>query len=366
MQIAESATPMTQFSTTDRSQVVSPATQARLDRIESFLNREKFAGFTSRDLLIPAWHAIAALSNMAESIANLYSGGRIDPEHAEFLLLEIARRAVHPKVNPYRRRIDGVADLYKWGYYLEHLNIALGALAMVNRDNAFQKLNARVSRHLRENSLKYENAHADLHAKSRMKWPADQAGILFSLWLHDQNYGTSLSDEPISRWWDYLDRHAIHEDTGLYITEVVGVKKFSGVPRGCALSYLTHYVGRFDPDRAQTIWEGYKTHFLKKSFLGTGFREYPEGFSYRWTPDSGPILFGFGAAATGLGLNAASTVGDHATYNAVSRNLDRVLGLFGSAEKVLGNTLLTRVGTDLLATSIRLNAETKTEWRLPA
>ena len=59
-------------------------------------------------------------------------------------------------------------------------------------------------------------------------------------------------------------------------------------------------------------------------------------------------------------------VGDHATYNAVSRNLDRVLGLFGSAEKVLGNTLLTRVGTDLLATSIRLNAETKTEWRMPA
>ena len=362
MQIAESSP----FNPAGAFLPVGSATQKRLDRIEGFLGRKGFAGFTPKDLLIPAWHSIAALSNMAESIANLYSSGRIDTAHAAHLLHEIARRAVHPRVNPYRRRIEGVADLYKWGYYLEHLNICLGTLAIVNPDNPFKELNGRVSHHLRENSLKHANAHADLHAKSRMKWPADQAGILFSLWLHDQNYGTALSDEPILRWWDYLDRHAVHEDTGLYITEVVGVKKFSGVPRGCALSYLTHYVGRFDQERAKTIWEGYKKHFLKVNFLGTGFREYPEGFSYRWTPDSGPILFGFGAAATGLGLNAASTLGDHETYSAISKNLDRILGLFSSAEKLLGNTLLTRVGTDLLATSIRLNAETKSRWRLPA
>ena len=96
--------------------------------------------------------------------------------------------------------------------------------------------------------------------------------------------------------------------------------------------------------------------------IGYGFREYPKDFKYRWTPDSGPILFGLGAAATGIGLNAASTLEDRETYQAIKRNLNRILGGFYAVEKVVGNTLLTRVGTDLLATSIRLNAETKVQW----
>jgi hypothetical protein len=36
--------------------------------------------------------------------------------------------------------------------------------------------------------------------------------------------------------------------------------------------------------------------------------------------------------------------------------------LFGVVEKIIGNNLITGVATDLLATSIRLNAETKVAW----
>ena len=349
--------------TNDRGEVtMDPAADKRLDKVITFLNRGGFQGFTRQELLIPAWHSIAALSNMAEAITNLYVSNRIDSEQAISLLEEIARRASHPKVNPYRRNINDVRDLYKWGYYLEHLNICLGALSRVSLDHQYRALNERVSRHLYENSLRYKNVHADLHARSRMKWPADQAGILYSLWLHDQNCGTSLSMEPITRWFEYMDANAVDESTGLYITEVAGVKKFSGVPRGCALSYLSHYVGRFDPKRAAAIWERYKASFLIRTVVGTGFREYPRDFKHRWTPDSGPILFGLGAAATGIGLSAASTVGDQEAYQAIKKSLDRILGLFSGVENVFGNNLLTRVGTDLLATSIRLNAETKCAW----
>jgi len=42
--------------------------------------------------------------------------------------------------------------------------------------------------------------------------------------------------------------------------------------------------------------------------------------------------------------------------------LNRALSGFEGIEKLIGNNLLTRVGTDLLATSIRLNAETKQTW----
>ena len=44
---------------------------------------------------------------------------------------------------------------------------------------------------------------------------------------------------------------------------------------GCALSYLSHYVGRFDLTAATDIWDQYKNHFLTTTVIGTGFREYP-------------------------------------------------------------------------------------------
>jgi len=336
--------------------------QKRLDRVRSFLNQKGFNGFTRKELLLPAWHSIAALSNMAEAICNLFIASHLDREEATDLLEKIVFRAKHRAVNPYRRKIESVTNLHKWGYYLEHLNICLGALSRVKADHEHHALNRRVSQHLRENTLKYPNFHADLHAKSRMKWPADQAAILYSIWLFDQNYGEQLSPEPMAGWFDYLHKHGTHKTTGLYVTEVVGVKKFSPIPRGCAHSYLCHYVGRFNEVRALQIWNKYKEHFLRKTVIGTGFREYPKDFSYRWTPDSGPILFGLGAAATGIGINAASTLKDVDTFLAIEKTLNRALSGFEGIEKLIGNNLLTRVGTDLLATSIRLNAETKQTW----
>jgi hypothetical protein len=299
---------------------------------------------------------------MAEAITNLFVKKELPIEDAIDYLNKIVTRAVHPRVNPYRRSIDRVTNLSRWGYYLEHLNICLGALGRVNPNHDFRELNTRVSQHLVENTMKYDNFHADLHARSRMKWPADQAGILYSLWLYDQNFGTNLSQAPIEGWCSYMDEHAVHQGTGLYITEVMNVKKFSKVPRGCALSYLSHYVARFDPIRGQRIWDKYKQTFLKKTIIGTGFREYPEDFKYRWTPDSGPIVLGLGAAATGIGLNAASTLGDTQTYNQLEKTLDRAQSGFFGLEKLVGNTLVTRIATDLLATSIRLNADTKINW----
>jgi hypothetical protein len=334
----------------------------RLERVKLFLAQPNFNGFTRKDLLLPAWHSIAALSNMAEAITNLYVLGKIDKEEAQALLEAVVFRAKHRSVNPYRRDIEKVKNLSKWGYYLEHLNICLGSLARVALDNPHQQLNRRVSEHLRENTLRYPHFHADLHVRSRMKWPADQAAILYSLWLYDQNYQQDLSSEPIEGWYEYMDRSGTNQETGLYVTEVNGVKKFSPIPRGCAHSYLCHYVGRFNQDKAITIWDKYKRHFLKKTIIGTGFREYPQDFKYRWTPDSGPIFFGLGAAATGIGINAASTVGDSKTYRLIEKSLDRVNSGFRGIEKVIGNNLITRVGTDYLATSIRLNAETKYAW----
>ena len=86
----------------------------------------------------------------------------------------------------------------KYGYYLEHLNIILGCYKRITNDDSWKDLNFKITNHLINNSLKYNNNyHADLLPYSRMKWSADQAAILYSLWLYDQNFNESLSKDII-------------------------------------------------------------------------------------------------------------------------------------------------------------------------
>ena len=105
----------------------------RYQKIKSFLEKEKFNGFTQKDLFIMSivkkgWgHDIAALSNMAEALTNIALRDNQKLGECQNLLKKVIARAVHPKVNPYRKDIRQVADLGKFGYYLEHLNIILGS-----------------------------------------------------------------------------------------------------------------------------------------------------------------------------------------------------------------------------------------------
>ena len=77
--------------------------EERLQRVQTFLQRVGFNGFTRQDLLLPAWDSIVTLSNMAEAITNLFVRGQLAAEEASDFLNKIVTRAVHPRVKPYRR-----------------------------------------------------------------------------------------------------------------------------------------------------------------------------------------------------------------------------------------------------------------------
>ena len=40
-----------------------------------------------------------------------------------------------------------------------------------------------------------------------MKWSADQAAILYSLWLFDQNFNTNISNDIINKWLNYMENY---------------------------------------------------------------------------------------------------------------------------------------------------------------
>jgi len=340
----------------------------RYNRVKEFLLKPNFSGFTKDDLFImqfikKGWgHDIAALSNMAEAMANLAIGSAENIKEYQLLLEEIVLKAIHPNVNPYRRKIEIVSNLGKYGYYLEHLNICLGAYSRIVNNEKYHKLNKRVSYHLLNNSLSYTNYHADLLPHVNMKWSADQSAILYSLWLYDQNNGTDISYDLIQKWLNYMDNNEIHHRTGLFKTEVLKTRKYSDQPRGCSISYLCHYMGKFAPEIANHQWELYKQFMMKKVMGKIGFREFLPEYEGDWSPDSGPIIAGIGIAATGLALNASSTIEDKETFRDLEKSMNPVYSLALNGDKIPMLNMVSKLGTDLLSSSIWLNAETKRKW----
>ena len=331
---------------------------SRYLQILEWLEKPSFDGFSSSDLFIKqfikqAWgQDIAALSNMAELLSakikkNPDSKCSLKP-HFE----QIIHRMRHTSVSPYNRDVLSVSNLNHQGYYLEHLNICLGLYEMIYRDGQFTELHHRVSHYLSIESLSQSNAHARLIPHVKMRWSADQAAILYSLWLFDQCNDQELSLEPIARWRHHMNSHMRHSETGLFNTEVMGVKRYSNEPRGCAIAYLCHYTKAFAPDIANEQWRLFKEHFRIKKLSITGFREYREGYNGKWTPDSGPIISDIGVAASGLALKTAATMNDAETFNALKRSIKPTLTLFKYLGYVPGIKRLALIGNDLLASSI--------------
>ena len=340
-------------------------------RIENFLRQESFDGFTKDDLFVKnfipnAWgQDIAALSNMAEALRNTKNDnvfrGRSHALRNEkiFLIDRVVQFALHPKVNPWKKDIAKVTDFNHYGYYLEHLNIILGCYQDV-ADDKYLGLNTRVTEYLRDESLAQQNAHARLIPHVKMRWAADQAAIIYSLWLYDRNNGTEYHVEPKDRWIEYMETHGKHQETGMYITEVMGVKDYSNQPRGCSHAYMCYYMEHFDGVKGQEQWELFKKHMMVDGFFLTGFREYLPGYKGKWTPDSGPIIFGIGVAATGLALKPMKVWGEYWQDRmcSVKRTVEWGMIFCSLLSSIPFIGRFASIGDDLLANSIMLAAET--------
>ena len=340
----------------------------QLKRITDFLSRKSFDGFTSKDLFIKqivkkGWgQDIAALSNMAEALTNLAIQYPQQMPKYKVLVQEVARRAMDKSVMPYNNKsLMTVKNFGKHGYYLEHMNIILGACGRCGVHD-YKNINAAISRHLIDLSMGQKNFHAPLMPHVKMRWSADQAAIIYSVWLFDQNYSTELHHDLKEKWLTYMSRHMTHLETGLFETEVMRKKDYSYEPRGCAIAYLIHYMSRFAPDVAAKQW-WYFNLCMSTTLAGKkGYREYLPSYRGKWTPDSGPIVFGMGIAATGLALNAATSVGDEYTAEQLKASVGGVIKFCRWIDHIPLLSKVSRIGTDLLASAIYLNAITKINW----
>ncbi len=86
-------------------------------------------------------------------------------------------------------------------------------------------------------------------------------------------------------------------------------------PRGSGTCLGLYMLSFMDRDLSRDLYDGVVAH-LSRSVLGFGaVREYAPGVkNQRIDIDSGPIVFGYGASATGFLIGGARIHGDRATF----------------------------------------------------
>jgi hypothetical protein len=135
----------------------------------------------------------------------------------------------------------------------------------------------------------------------------------------DRAHGQHLVEAPAAAWRAYIEKNALDPELGLPFSEVTGSARHAREPRGCALSWQTRFLREFDEPLAQAWWVAFRRQFLVEHIGLGGFREWPPGKDFGEDIDSGPIVYGVGAAATGLGIAAARAMGDHDLADRIER-----------------------------------------------
>ncbi len=322
-----------------------PAKEKLDPAVEAFLARP-FRTFTVHR--VPKNFRVIVLSTIAQHCLNLRRRGELSRQRAGHYLRALIKIATHPRLSPYRGRDLMRTRLGDHGLYLSHLNLMLGAHKAATGRDTFAPINGRISRYLARRSLADRHRHVPSYPGNGLRWPADQAVTLHSLALYDRNHGGKLSRRPVAAWLRFLDRRGTSKRWRLPLSEVTGRAAYWRHPRGCALSWTVRYMFLFAPARAKKLWSRYKELYLVRKGIFAGFREWPPGIRRRADADSGPIVHGIGAAATGLALGASRVVGDTTTYY--------MLRASEAAIRAAGGERLQRAGQSILARSLSLQA----------
>ncbi len=155
-------------------------------------------------------------------------------------------------------------------------------------------------------------------------WPADQLAALASLVAHDRLFGTDLA-RAADAWKAWTLAH-LDPAVGLPAGRIDSRSGRALEPaRGCGTSWILSLLPRVDAALAREFYARYAGRFGTTRLGFRAFAEWSAGAGDDPDVDSGPIVWGVGTVATGVGLAAARAAGDAAT-SADVYSLAQVLG----------------------------------------
>ncbi len=107
----------------------------------------------------------------------------------------------------------------------------------------------------------------------------------------------------------------LDENTGLpaYVVSSTTGKALDSA-RGVGLSFMLIWAPEIWPETARQWYQAYRDQFWQEDRWFAGFREYPRGIDMGWFAmndvDAGPVIGGYGMAASAFGVGAVRAMGD--------------------------------------------------------
>lgn len=262
--------------------------------------------------------AIIAASLIGEGLAD-YSD-RFPESHRENQ--QLTENLLLILTGPNHSPFESVFDTAAWAtrehnLYLSHLNVVLGSYArqcssplISQTPNKYQTLNSQLTRYLTQRLAIAPGHNAPSYGDNGgMLWVADNAVTLHSIYLHAKAASPPKDRLLGQEWVQSLQQTATHP-SGLPLSELCERVE----PRGCANAWMAKYVHTYASTYSNQLWDKHKQAMKRNFGVAAGFREYLPQSNLQPDYDSGPIIFGLGAAATGLALCGARYQADYYTY----------------------------------------------------
>jgi hypothetical protein len=139
-------------------------------------------------------------------------------------------------------------------------------------------------------------------------WPADAVICAAALSLHDRIF-TPRYSSVLKKW--IINLGNITDSNGLIPHEVNATDHtILQSSRGSSMALMLVFLHDIDLQFASEQYKLFKNNFIDTTLSLTGVREYPKGQSGKGDVDSGPLMFGYGGAATIVGTKTLSLYGD--------------------------------------------------------
>lgn len=207
-----------------------------------------------------------------------------------------------------RQPFDPDLPLSYGAFYSGWRSLVLGNKLRLQKDQErdtaevrlFKKECVRIASALRAAPYPESYAHA--------AWPADAFVCAAALALHDQIFPVAFEDDL--RSWIHQVKQRLDSNSMIphEVDAVYGRPEQNA--RGSSMSLMLVMLRDIDMQFGREQFERYRNQFVDECFGLMAVREYPRGLSGAGDIDSGPVILGFGGAATIVGMKSLFIYGD--------------------------------------------------------
>ncbi len=154
-----------------------------------------------------------------------------------------------------------------------------------------------------------------------MTWAEDAIFALESLRLHDLIFHSDYSKARYA-WLSWLKNH-LDKESGMMVSQVNPRSgEIDDGARGSALSWALAFLPQLDEEFARSQFAKFRESWFVPFGGMLGIYEWYKGKEKPTQFHVGPVVFGLGAAASGIGIAACKANEDYVSWHKLLRSLE--------------------------------------------